>query len=162
WMEPESRSRRLLIGFGLYVATSVVFALVAGDRLVRHTLYNHYALLADAWLHGRHYLLGGPPSYTGMNDFALYDSKWFISFPPFPAMLMMPLLSLSGSPENFRDGQFIVWLAGIGPAVLFLVFEKLRRTGRSVRSEVENVRLALLFAFGTVYFFTAVQGTVWY
>jgi hypothetical protein len=97
-----------------------------------------------------------------MNDFALYDSKWFISFPPFPAILMMPLVWLSGSPENFRDGQFIVWLAGIGPAVLFLVFEKLRRTGRSERSEVDNVRLALLFAFGSVYFFTAVQGTVWF
>src|SRR6185295_9728786 len=40
--------------------------------------------------------------------------------------------------------------------------EKLRRTGRSERSEVENIRLALLFAFGSVYFFSAVQGTVWY
>jgi hypothetical protein len=30
--------------------------------------------------------------------------------------------------ENFRDGQFVVWLAGVGPAVLFLVLEKMRRT----------------------------------
>lgn len=162
WMEPESRSRRVLIGIGIYIACLVVFALLAGDRLVRHTPYNHYALLADAWLHGRHHLLGDPPSYAGMNDFALYDSKWFISFPPFPAILMMPLVWLSGSPENFRDGQFIVWLAGIGPAALFLILEKLRRSGRSERSELENVRLALLFAFGSVYFFSAVQGTVWF
>lgn len=162
WMEPESRSRRVLIGFGIYVACLVVFALLAGDRLLKHTNYNHYALLADAWLHGRHHLLGNPPSYAGGNDFALYDSKWFISFPPFPAILMLPLVWASGSPENFRDGQFIVWLAGIGPAVLFLVLEKLRRTGRSFRTEVENVRLALLFAFGSVYFFSAVQGTVWF
>ena len=35
------------------------------------------------------------------------------------------------------------------------------RGGRS-RSEAENVLLALLFAFGTVYFFTAVEGTVWF
>ncbi len=161
-MEPESRSRRILIGLGIYVACLIVFAMMAGDRLTRHTNYNHYALLADAWLHGRHHLLGSPPSYAGMNDFALYDSKWFISFPPFPAILMMPFVWLSGSPENFRDGQFIVWLAPLGPSVLFLVFEKLRRTGRSIRSETDNVRLALLFAFGTVYFFTAVQGTVWF
>jgi hypothetical protein len=162
WLEPESRSRRLLIGLGIYAACFVVFALMAGDRLAKHTPYNHYALLADAWLHGRHHLLGNPPSYAGMNDFALFDSKWHISFPPFPAILMLPLVWASGSPENFRDGQFIVWLAGIGPAVLFLVFEKLRRTGRSERTEVDNVRLALLFAFGTVYFFSAVQGTVWF
>ncbi len=162
WMAPESRSRRLLIGLGIYLACLVVFAIMAGDRLEKHTPYNHYALLADAWLHGRHALLGNPPSYAGMNDFALFDGQWHISFPPFPAILMLPFVWLAGSPENFRDGQFIVWLAGIGPAVLFLVLEKLRRTGRSERPEVDNIRLALLFAFGSVYFFSAVQGTVWF
>lgn len=162
WLTPETRSRRVLIGLGIYLACLVVYALMAGDRLAQHTPYNHYALLADAWLHGRHHLLGNPPSYAGMNDFALFDAKWHISFPPFPAVLMMPLVWLAGSPENFRDGQFVVWLAGVGPAVLFLVLEKLRRTERSERSEVDNVRLALLFAFGTVYFFSAVQGTVWF
>lgn len=75
---------------------------------------------------------------------------------------MLPLVKLAGSPENFRDGQFMIWLAGLGPALLFLVLEKLRRTGRSSRSEVENVLLSGLFAFGTVYFFTAVEGTVWF
>ena len=161
-MTPDTRSRRLLIGLGIYVACTVVFALLAGDRLAQHTPYNHYALLADAWVHGHHDLGGKPPDYAGMNDFALFEGKWFISFPPFPALLMMPLVWLSGSADNFRDGQFIVWLAGVGPAVLFLVLEKLRRTLRSERTEVENVRLALLFAFGTVYFFTAIQGTVWF
>lgn len=162
WMTTDTRSRRVLIGLGIYLACLIVYAIMAGDRLAKHTPYNHYALLADAWLHGRHHLLGNPPSYAGMNDFALFDSKWHISFPPFPAILMMPLVWLSGSPENFRDGQFIVWLAGVGPAVLFLVLEKLRRTGRSERSEIDNIRLALLFAFGSVYFFSAVQGTVWF
>jgi hypothetical protein len=59
---------------------------------------------------------------------------------------MVPLVAIAGSPENFRDGQFIVWLAGIGPAVLFLVLEKMRRTGRSPRTEFENLVLSALFA----------------
>lgn len=162
WLEPESRSRRILIGLGIYLACFVIYGIMAGDRMARHTPYNHFALMADAWIHGRHDLGGQPPGYAGMNDFALFEGKWFISFPPFPAMLMLPLVWVAGSAENFRDGQFIVWLAGIGPAVLFLALEKLRRTARSERSEVENIRLALLFAFGTVYFFSAVQGTVWF
>lgn len=162
WMQPETRSRRLLLGLGIYVGTGIVFSILAGERMLKHTAYNHYALMADAWAHGRHELQGGPPGYAGMNDFALFEGKWFISFPPFPALLMFPLVKLAGSPENFRDGQFIVWLAGLGPAVLFLALEKLRRTTRSLRSEIENVRLAILFAFGTVYFFSAVQGTVWF
>ena len=162
WMQPETRSRRLLLGLGIYVATVIVFSILAGERMLKHTPYNHYALMADAWAHGRHELAGGPPGYAGMNDFALFENKWFISFPPFPALLMFPLVKLAGSPENFRDGQFIVWLAGLGPAILFLALEKLRRTTRSTRTEIENVRLAVLFAFGTVYFFSAVQGTVWF
>ena len=162
WLAPESRSRRLLFALALYVACLVVYALIAGDRLSVHTPYNHFAHLADAWLHGRHDLRGGAPGYAGNNDFAVFEGKTYISFPPFPAMLMMPIVALAGSPENFRDAQFIVWLAGIGPAVLFLVLEKIRRTKRSERTESENLQLALLFAFGTVYFFTAVQGTVWF
>jgi hypothetical protein len=162
WLEPESRSRRILFALAIYVACLVVFALVAGDRLRVHTPYNHFAHLADAWLHGRHDLRGGAPGYAGNNDFAVFEGKTHISFPPFPAILMAPIVALAGSPENFRDAQFVVWLAGIGPAVLFLVLEKLRRTGRSERSEKENLQLGLLFAFGTVYFFSAVQGTVWF
>jgi hypothetical protein len=56
----------------------------------------------------------------------------------------------------------VIWLAGIGPAVLFLVLEKLRRTKRADRSETDDLVLAGLFAMGTVYFFTAVEGTVWF
>ncbi|MDB4944997.1 MAG: hypothetical protein JWP97_4531 [Labilithrix sp.] len=161
-MAPDTRSRRLLIGLGIYAACLVVFAIVGADKLATHTPYNHFAHLADAWLHGRQDLRFGAPGYAQNNDFAVFEGKTFISFPPFPALLMMPFVWLSGGPENFRDGQFIIWLAGIGPAVLFLVLEKLRRTGRTVRTETENVVLAALSAFGTVYFFSAVQGTVWF
>jgi len=163
WLAAESRSRRALIAAAIYLACGVVFALVAGhDRIATHTQFNHYAHLANAWLHGRQDLANGPPGYAQGNDFAQFNGKTFISFPPFPALLMLPFVAIAGSPENFQDGQFIVWLAGLGPAVLFLVLEKLRRTERSSRSETQNIALAFLFAFGTVYFFTAVEGTVWF
>ena len=163
WLTADTRSRRILVALAVYVVCAGVFAAVAGpDRLTRHTPFNHYALLADAWLHGRQDLPRGPPSYTQHNDFAEFEGKTYISFPPFPAVLMLPLVKVAGSPENFRDGQFMIWLAGLGPALLFLVLEKLRRTGRSPRSEWQNVALAFVFAFGTVYFFTAVEGTVWF
>jgi hypothetical protein len=162
-LRPESRSRRILFAAFVYLACTAVYAAVAGpDRLVQHTQYNHYALLADAWLHGRQSLAHGPPPYAMNNDFVEYQGKTYISFPPLPAMLMLPFVKLSGSAENFRDGQFVIWLAGLAPALLFLVLEKLRRTQRAPRTERENLVLSLLFAFGTVYFFTAVEGTVWF
>ena len=162
WLAVGSRSRRILLALCIYLGVTALFAILAGDRLLTHTPFNHFAQLAHAWLHGHHDLVNGPPSYAGNNDFAVFGGKTFISFPPFPAMLMLPLVWLAGSPENFRDAQFVVWLAGIAPAALFLALEKLRRMGKSERDESTNASLAFLFAFGTVYFFTSVQGTVWF
>ncbi|HEY3233350.1 MAG TPA: hypothetical protein VGJ84_01450 [Polyangiaceae bacterium] len=162
WRE-DSRRRRLLVAAGIYLFTSsVYFALAPRALLLAHTPWNHYALLADNWLHGRLDLGGSPPEYAGRNDFSSFGGKWYVTFPPFPALLLLPLVKIAGSPERMRDGQFFLWLAGIGPAVVFLGLEKLRRTGRAEHGVQTNAALSLLFAFGTVYFFTAEQGTVWY
>jgi len=159
----DTRFRRLLLALGIYaVATGVYFAFAAPATLTEHTPWNHFALLADSWLHGRLDLGGLPPAYAGNNDFALYQGHWYIVFPPFPALLLLPFVALAGAATNVQDGQFFIWLAGIAPAVLFLALEKLRRTGRSSRSTPTNVVLAFLFAFGSVYFSSAEQGTVWF
>jgi hypothetical protein len=159
----RDRKRRLRLALAIYAITSVVFfACASRSTLTGHTPWNHYALLAEDWLAGRLDLGGSPPAYAGNNDFARFGNKWFVTFPPFPAVLLLPIVALGGSAEAIRDGQFFIWLAGIGPAVLFLVFEKLRRMGLSRCPMRTHGILALLFAFGTVYFFSAEQGTVWF
>lgn len=163
WLAPGSRKRRLLIGLFVYaLCTAVFFSTAARDRIVEHTPYNHYAILADCWLHGRLQMAGPPPPYAQNNDFALYKDRWYVSFPPFPAVWLLPWVKIAGRVDNVRDGQAFLWLAGVGPAVLWLALEKLRRTGKSDRGETSNLALAILFAVGTVYWFTAVQGTVWF
>jgi hypothetical protein len=151
------------LALGVYVACTVVFFACAPRQiLTEHTIANHYALLADAWLKGRLDLGHPAPAYTQNNDFAEFQGKYYVSFPPFPAVILLPFVKIAGSPENLRDGQIWLWLAGVGPALLFLVLEKLRRMGESERSELENLALSWIFAFGTVYFFSAEQGTVWF
>ena len=103
-----------------------------------------------------------PPAYTQNNDFAEHAGKYYVSFPPFPALILLPFAKLAELPENLRDGQIWLWLAGLGPSLLFLALEKLRRIDESKCSEIQNLALAWIFAFGTVYFFTAEQGTVWF
>ncbi|WP_394826949.1 hypothetical protein [Pendulispora albinea] len=163
WLAAGTRSRRWILAAGIYALCVVTFAAVAGkQRIAEHTPFNHYAHVANAWLHGRQDLPGGAPSYAQGNDFAEFEGKTYVSFPPFPAVLMLPLVAIAGSPEAFQDGQFVIWLAGLGPALLFLVLEKLRDRRRTTWDESFNAGLALIFAFGTVYFFSAVQGTVWF
>lgn len=163
WSGESLTQRRLLIALGLYVACSVVFFLFADPALFRaHTPWNHFALLADAWRHGRLDLGGPPPAYTGNNDFSRFNDKWYVVFPPFPALLLVPIVAFARQPERVRDGEFFLVLAGLAPAVLFLAFEKLRRFGRTRITERGSIALCLLFAFGSVYFFSAEQGTVWF
>lgn len=162
-MASDTRMRRYVLAVGLYVfCTLIFFACAPRDIIVEHTKYNHYALLADTWLRGRLDLGHAPPAYTQNNDFASYQGRWYVSFPPFPAVLLLPWAKLAKTPENLRDGQVWLWFAGVGPAVLFLALEKLRHSGRSGRSVWVDLALAITFAFGTVYFFTAEQGTVWF
>ena len=158
-----SRQREWLLAGAVYLLTTAVFfGFATPDVVHEHTPWNHFALLADAWRHGRLDLGGPPPAYTGNNDFSHFAGKWYVVFPPFPALLLLPIVALVSDPERVQDGQVFLWLAGLAPALLFLALEKLRRFGRSECSERANLGFSLLFAFGTVYFFCAEQGTVWY
>ncbi|MFI5298110.1 MAG: hypothetical protein ACHREM_08425 [Polyangiales bacterium] len=175
----DSLRRRLKLAVLVYAICTLVFSALAGDRVRVHTVNNHFAVQAELWSHGRWYLT--EPEITARarrgeldmnNDWAIVrridptthalETRYFNSFPSFPALLMWPLVAIAGAAVNFQDAMFVVGLAGIGPALLFLALERLRLDGRSPRSERENVALSFLFAFGTVYFFSAVQGTVWF
>lgn len=160
---PGTRPRRLLLALAIYVAVTLsLLACATPDLLREHTPFNHFALLAEAWLKGQLDLGGPPPDYARGNDFASYQGKWFVVFPAFPSALLLPLVALAGRADAVADGRFFLLLAGFAPAVLFLVFEKLRRRGESTRSELENLVLAGLFCFGSVFFFCSLQGTVWF
>ncbi len=161
-------TRRRQIALAIWLAVTIAFATTAPPGFAgHHTPFNHFALLADAWAHGRLDLGGPPPDYTQGNDFAVFDDahgepRVHVSFPPFPALILLPFVAVAGAPEKVPDGLVFLLLAGVGPAALFLALERLRDLGRSLRDEREDIGLALLFALGTVYWFTAVQGTVWF
>jgi hypothetical protein len=157
----SSRRARIAVAIGALV-TFVFFLTTSSAVKQHHTPFNHFALLADAWLHGRFDLGGPPPAYTQNNDFSVYADKVFVSFPPFPALLLLPFVALAGNAEGVRDGLIFVGLSGIGPAFLFLALESLRARREADITEQQSIGLALLFAFGTVYWFSAVQGTVWF
>ncbi len=147
----------------VFVAHALVFLATASpERLRTHTPFNHFALLAESWLAGRLDLGGPPPAYTQGNDFAVVGDRTFVSFPPFPAVLVAPLVKLCGGAANTPDGAFFVLLAAVAPALVLLALERLAAAGRTSRSLRENVALATCFGLGTVYWFSAVQGTVWF
>lgn len=155
--------RPQLLAVGVYFVVTAAYLLIAPlSHFREHTTFNHFALLAQAWLEHRLDLGQVPPFYTGRNDFALFDGRWYVVFPPVPALLITPLVLISGGANQTHDGAFFTLLAGLGPAGMFLTIERARREGWSKLTRLGALGLTAIFAFGTVYFFTAVQGTVWY
>ena len=170
--------RRWALPLAIFVVCAAVYGATAAERLGRPSANNHYVHLADAWLHGRLDLGASAP---GTNDFACFDTlergpcppgrysfsgpdedryRWYVSFPPLPAVLLSPFVAVFGL--STLDALLWVLLAGLGPAVLFMVFRMLRESGRSVRTETEDLLVTGLFAVGSVYYFVAVQGSVWF
>lgn len=140
-----------------YVVCLAAFGAAMGDRLARPSRDNHYVHMADGMLHGRMFLEGRPPH---RNDWAEYDGKWFVCFPPLPAVLMLPGVAAQGL--GFNDRLFTLFFAAGGPALMIALLQLLARRGRLARRPWELWALAALYGFGTVYFFCAVQGSVWF
>lgn len=84
----------------------------------------------------------------------------YVSFPPMPAALMLPQVAIAGKRAN--DVIFTVAVAAVCLPLLFTLLCRLSRQGESERGVAENVWLTLLLGFGTVFFFSAVQGRVWF
>ena len=193
------QSRKALVI--IYVIFTGAYLGASGDRVRRHSQYNHFVYLAEGWLHGRLALQGPPPNE---NDWAkvdvlklkdgrevrgIYGSRTggpidrfyplrgrsetiaesdissrtairYVSFPPFPAVLMVPLVAIWGL--NFNDVLFTVLWAGINPVLLFLLLGDLRRRGLSQRTPVDDLWLTALYGVGSVYYYCAVLGQVWF
>jgi hypothetical protein len=84
----------------------------------------------------------------------------YVSFPPLPSVLMLPQVLIHGARAN--DVGTTVFFAALAPALLLVLLRRLREAGLSARTPVEEAWLAALLAFGTVFYFSAVQGRVWY
>lgn len=152
----------------IFALCLAVYAAFAAERLAVHSPDNHFAYLADSYLHGTLSVRCSPealrartcPPGGGGNDWAFYNEKWFVAFPSFPAVVYMPAVALFG--RDFANRRLDVALAALAPALLYLLLARLSREQKSDRTWKENVALSLLFAFGTVFFFSSVQGSVWF
>lgn len=161
---PSPRRTALL----LYLAAFVIYALFASERLLTHSPDNHFAYLADSYLHGTLEVRCDPaaerahtcPPAGGGNDWAHYNGHWYVAFPPFPAVVYMPAVALLG--REFANRWVDVAVGALAPALLYLLLERLSREGRSERTPRENLLFSALFGFGTVFFFSSVQGSVWF
>jgi hypothetical protein len=180
----------------VFALAFVVYAAVAGPRLLHPSADTHFVAQAAAWLEGHADIRAWPPGADDpakVEEVELADGRtvrgrrigslevfriqggeevpladvartkrtiFYNSFPPFPSVLMLPQVAISGARAN--DVWFTVVLAAAVPAIFLLLLRRLRGAGLSARTPTDELWLTALLAFGTVFFFCAVQGRVWF
>ncbi|MBW2509176.1 MAG: hypothetical protein JRE81_11135 [Deltaproteobacteria bacterium] len=173
-----SPERRWALPLAIFVSCAGIYTATAAERLARPSPNNHYVHLASAWIDGR---LDLGPVAPGTNDWACFDTvekgscppgryafegseaeryRWYVSFPPLPALVLVPVVAVFGL--STLDVLLWVLLAPLAPMLLFIVLRFLRESGRSGRSARDDLLITALFAVGSVYYFAAVQGSVWF
>lgn len=150
WRDRLARYRIELI---LFVVSLAAYALSSGGMLAHQSLAPHFVYQADAFLHGRLALTTRPPNF---NDWVLQDGRWYVSFPPFPAVLMMPLVAIFGL--RFNDVAFTMVFAAANVALLYRLLRRLQ----PARAEWEHAAFAIIYGFGTLAWTCGIRGEVWY
>lgn len=174
WAAVRVWTRAYRVELALFVVCFVVFAFFSSQRFLRQSAAPHFVYQAQAFLEGR--LDVDASVLPNMEDWAcvrevggekvrcsgraLPTDKWYVSFPPFPAVVMMPFVALHG--YQFNDTSFAVFIGALAIALFYSLLRFLSGVNEIERSARENVVLALTLAFGTVFFYCTLRGEVWF
>ncbi len=108
----------------------------------------------------RFYPLRGRHETVAADEIVSRSSIRYVSFPPLPALLMLPLVAIWRL--NFNDVLFTALWAAANPVLLFLLLRFLSRRDLSRRSRVDDLWLTIMFGLGSVYYYCSVVGEVWF
>ncbi|HXO16819.1 MAG TPA: hypothetical protein VN909_01485 [Candidatus Dormibacteraeota bacterium] len=133
-----------------YAAAFVAFAATAFASHLRPTPYNNYVLLAQAFAHG-HAWIDWPGAYI---DALGYGGRYYVIEAPLPALLMLPLVALSGAAANQTLLAVVLAAVGIGAA-----WELGERFGLRASA---NAWICAFFLAGTDLLWCAMLGDVWF
>lgn len=82
-----------------------------GGTLLSYNCWDSYSLQAMSWLSGR---LDMGKNYEWL-ELAVYNGKYYLSFPPLPSVVMLPLVLLFGerTPSNLVSALYGIFTAMI-------------------------------------------------
>jgi hypothetical protein len=108
----------------------------------------------------RFYPLTGRSETIAANEIVSRNAIRYVSFPPLPAVLMLPFVAIWKL--AFNDVIFTALWAALNPVLLFLLLRFLAKRGLSRRSPSDDLWLTVMFGLGSVYYYCSVVGEVWF
>lgn len=126
----------------------------AGFAQTENAYFNY---LADAFLHGQLHLRLYPSSTS---DLAYYHERLYLYWPPFPAVLLMPLVAIFG--VGVSDVTFTAIIGAITVALTAVFVAALHETHIAPLSSERRALLVTSIAFGSVVLILSPAGSVWF
>jgi hypothetical protein len=83
-----------------------------------------------------------------------------VSFPPFPAMVMLPFVAVFG--YDTHDVVLTLLFGALSALLFFLWLERLASERMIFHERRDRLWLVAMFAFGTVAWYCAIRGAVWF
>lgn len=138
----------------LTVVSTLVFlyflSLVTGVGLTDGNAYCTYALQADSWRQGR---LDLGQDYVWL-ELAIFEGKYYCSFPPFPSYVLFPLTFLFG---HETPDVLVLWLVDLLAAIyLYRIGLRLKLPARQAMCQ------AFFVLFGSNLVFVLFDPAVWF
>jgi hypothetical protein len=145
---------------------------VAAIVLFTYTLYRHstewvdwqntpskayWQYLADAFLHGRLYLI--KPEST--HDLTLFNGQWYVPNPPLPGLVLVPFVAIWGV-SAINTVQFSIVWGAINVGLVFMILQKASALELIPTRREGNVWITVLFALGSIHWWLAVLGRMWF
>lgn len=137
-----------MTAFLLFIITLSVYLL---SNFGKDTPYNYFVLLADSFLHGRLYLT---ESFPWLNELVNLNGRFYVVYPPMPAILLIPFVLIFGT--SFHQPFLSILIAAFNVSLCYLVLLKIYKSRKIA------LWVSILYAFGTMQWFHATIGSVWY
>ncbi len=140
----------------LFIAIFFIFIIfifiddAVGKSIIGNTSWNSYELQARAWLNGKTYL---DQNYSYL-ELAIFNGNYYVSFPPFPSVILLPFIILfpNNVPANFIS--FVVFV------LEFVVIYKIIKRSKNI--DLVAIILASAFTFGTNLVSLTIDSGVWF
>jgi hypothetical protein len=125
--------------------------------IFRVSVHPYFNYLADAFLHGQLYLRFIPKDTL---DLVYYNNHYFLYWPPFPAILLMPFVKLFG--VGISDIFITLVIAAINVGLTASILRTQEFQNIAPLDPFKIIFISLFFAFGTVHLFIVFRGEAWY
>ncbi len=158
----------------LFSGVFIVLAMFSSQRFWRQSAAPQFVYQSKAFLEG--HLTIDPEVLPNLEDWACarevngvkvrcegagqQGDLWYSSFPWFPSVVMAPFVLINGYQLN--DTSFGIIIAALAIALFYSLLRLLREHDGSTRTTADDVALALLLCFGTLFFYASLRGEVWF